>query len=318
MSEIDFGLFYRQHHRMEDLSALSYDTFVTAYNRSERVLEVAKRVVAARRILITHAEYDIPPAETSALGYVEVPLSSGDEAEDLAEVLDRLKSPLDSGRLAIDCTGMMRAHLALLIPLLFSQGYRQFDLLYAEPKQYRRKESTAFALGEITEVRPVRGCEGTHSVNTSEDLLIVGSGYDSQLISHVAEAKKAARKIQLLGLPSLRADMYQENVIRAHEAVESLGQSRLPRQDYFAPANDPFAVADELRRIYKIESSRRRVTNLYLCPLATKPQVIGFALYHFLFWQNREASILFPFASKYEPETSKGWSRVWQYTIEAP
>ncbi len=55
----------------------------------------------------------------------------------------------------------------------------------------------------------------------SNDMLIVGSGYEDHLIKHVAEDKAKARKLQLIGFPSLRADMYQENVIRVQRAEES-------------------------------------------------------------------------------------------------
>ena len=47
----------------------------------------------------------------------------------------------------------------------------------------------------------------------------------------------------------------------------------------FRPANDPFATANVLQERVKAEESRGGVTNLYLAPLGTKPQTLGFALY---------------------------------------
>ncbi len=311
---IDFGMFQRQAMSPDSRLPINCDTFVSSFNLSERVQLVSQRVHSSRAVWLLHDEYRIPSADIPKGTAPVLALSKGDEAEDLADVMSFLGSPSSCGDLVIDCTGMMRPHLALLIPMLFAYGHRRFTLLYSEPRQYTRKERTQFSLGDITEVRPIRGCEGSHSTNTSYDLLVIGAGYDSQLIAHVAEHKKAARKVQMLGL----ADMYQENMLRSREAEESLGESLVPRRDYFAPANDPFAVAGELQKIVTLEKSKRRLSNLYLCPLATKPQVIGFALYHYLFWRGREGSIVFPFASRYEAETSKGCSRVWAYTIEEP
>jgi len=137
--------------------------------------------------------------------------------------------------------------------------------------------------------------------------LIIGAGYDDALIAHTAESKENARKVQLLGLPSLRADMYQENVLRAQRASEQLGSTGGPVIDtFFAPANDPFVTANALSGIIKDENRSRPLTNLYLCPLATKVQTLGFGLYFLTELLGTGASIIFPFCKTYARETSRG------------
>src|SRR5580658_4376694 len=42
----------------------------------------------------------------------------------------------------------------------------------------------------------------------------------------------------------------------------------------------------------------------YLSPLATKPQVLGFALYYLTECRNTAASLIFPFCQAYDQETS--------------
>jgi hypothetical protein len=123
----------------------------------------------------------------------------------------------------------------------------------------------------------------------------------------------------MFGLPSLRPDMFQENVLKAQRAEAAIGpRGSRGRRDYFAPANDPFVVASVLQEIVRKENERGVITNLYLCPVATKPQALGFALYYLSERVGTPTSIIFPFARSYTRETSAGISRVWRYSVELP
>jgi hypothetical protein len=139
-------------------------------------------------------------------------------------------------------------------------------------------------------------------------------GYDDELVRRVAESKEDAKKIQMYGLPSLGADMYQESVLRSFKASEALG----PWWDErcFAPANDPFATANVLQERVRQEIAGQGLTNLYLAALGTKPQVLGFALYYATERRPTATSIIFPFTGGYEQETSKGVARTWLYNVE--
>lgn len=55
-----------------------------------------------------------------------------------------------------------------------------------------------------------------------------------------------------------------------------------------------------------------------LCPLATKAQLLGFALYYLTECRNMPVSVLFPFCASYDRETTKGLTRIWKYTVELP
>lgn len=219
----------------------------------------------------------------------------------------------------MDITGFIRPYLVFLLRWLAEHGVRHFDALYTEPVIYSHREKTRFSDEAVVEVRQIAGFEGTHVPDTSNDYLIIASGYDHQLIAQVAESKEFSRKIQLFGLPSLRADMYQENVLRADRAKEAVGRDTHDElSNFFAPANDPFTTASTLREIVTRLNAGRPITNLYLSPLSTKPQVLGFALYYLTECRNSATSLLFPFCEFYDQRTSTGVSRIWKYTVELP
>jgi hypothetical protein len=315
---VDFTVFYKSKFTLGGAWNDSWDVFISAYNDSERVQAVFHDAPATEKHWLIHPEYNYTEHEYPTTGHVFAP-PSGDEAEFLKYYFDRAGPLLNGARVCIDSTGFMRPHIMLVLHFLLKAGVKRFDVLYSEPDQYKQQENTKFSVPPVIDVRPVLGFEGNHSTDTSNDLLIVGSGYDHPLITQAAEHKKSARKVQMFGLPSLRPDMFQENVLKAHNADEAIGQTGVGgRRDYFAPANDPFIVASVVQAIVQREGARRAISNLYLCPLATKPQALGFALYYIIERMGTPSSIIFPFARSYTRETSAGVSRVWKYSIELP
>jgi len=180
---------------------------------------------------------------------------------------------------------------------------------------YARREKTEFST-DVREVRQVAGCEGSHIPDNSRDVLIIGAGYEDGLVAAVAESKAKADKVQLYGFPSLKADMYQENILCALRAEESLGAPvREASCTHFAPANDPFVTASELSSI--VSARRQRgMSNLYLCPLSTKAHVLGFAIFYVCECMNGPVSMLFPFEVRCSPSAATGLARIWKYSVE--
>lgn len=294
-----------------------WDLFVSAFTSARRVRRVFDKVNATEKHWLVFPEYGYDATDLPTTGHVFAP-SVRDEAEYVREFWSSLSGNPQGGRICIDITGFIRPHLCFLVRWLVACGIRRFDAIYTEPSHYVAREETKFSDGPVIEVRQIRGFEGIHQTEAvdseTKDALIINVGYDDRLITQVAEAKESSRKIQLFGFPSLRADMYQENVLRAHRASEAVGMA----ESYFAPANDPFVTASVLNEIVRESTARAQVTNIYLCPLATKPQTLGFALYYVNECVNGPCSMLFPFCSSYAKETSKGISRIWKYTVELP
>ena len=315
---MDYSLLRRSEFTAARLSELpTWDVFISAFNKSERVNSVFDVVRAGRKQWLIHPEYDFAESELPEGGELLV-LDSRDEAEFwhqyflAANVGDW---PRDA-RVCVDITGFMRPHLMLLPRLLRDRGFLRLEVLYSDPKAYESGEKTPFSKGAITEVRQVRGFEGTHVPDSGEeDLLVVGAGYDDELIRRVAESKRAARKLEMFGLPSLQPHMYEENRLRAAKAEEAMGPLS-NRALLFAPANDPFSTAQELHDRVEEERSRTGIGNLYLSPLATKAQALGFALYYLCECVGAAVSAIFPYAEYYSRETSVGVARAWLYELE--
>jgi hypothetical protein len=313
-----YSIFYRQQVSEDDLKQSSYELFISAFTLAQRTRHVYNIVPAASKLWVIFPHFGFDRIERPPEKSCEV--QSIDEQDFVNDLLEYLPSDLSSIRICVDVTGFIRPHLMFLVKWLAQQGVRQFDAIYAEPQRYVSRESTEFSSEVIEEVRQVAGFEGDHTPDTSNDFLFIGVGYQDHLISQVAQNKARARKIQLFGFPPLRADMYQENVLKVHGARESLDNGRVNDHfcSIFAPAADPFYTASALSQKVKDIEKAKPITNLYLCPLATKAQVLGFAIFYLTECIGRSASIIFPFESQYSKSTSVSNERVWKYTIELP
>jgi hypothetical protein len=295
---------------------VKWDIFISAYTAAERVRDVYEKAPAQSKHWLLFPEYGFTAGNYPSGAFNS---SVREEAEYIKSFWSQSVGDIGSRTIAVDITGFIRPYLIFLTRWLAGCGVRRFDALYTEPVIYGDREETKFSDEVVEEVRQIAGFEGTHSPDTSNDYLIIGAGYDHQLIAQVAENKEFSKKVQIFGLPSLRADMYQENVLRAYKAEEAVGRDTVDESSsYFAPANDPFVTASTLQDIVARINARKPVTNLYISPLATKPQVLGFALYFLTERRNTATSLIFPFCRSYNPETTKGISRIWKYTVELP
>ncbi len=288
-----------------------WDLLISAYNDSERVRHVFETVPAKRKAWWVLPEYAYSPNEVSHLTDA-VLLAPGHE--DQVVPLGLAAVGFAAGqRLCVDITGMMRPQILFLMAYLKGQKCTRFDLLYTEPEHYKRRAETRFSIGEDVEVRSVAGYIGAHENDMGGDVLVLGLGYDHQLISHALQAKEAARILQLHSFPSLSADMYHESILRLDRVRSE--RSRIGDEVYFSSANDPFVIASSLASAVASVRNHKPITNIYLAPLATKAQAVGFGLFYLRNLINCPASIIFPYAARYDRETSRGIGRSWIYPI---
>tara|TARA_R100001198_G_scaffold14097_1_gene6375 strand:- start:1699 stop:2649 length:951 start_codon:yes stop_codon:yes gene_type:complete len=292
---------------------VSWDLFISAYNNSQRVQTVFQNVPATRRSWWVIPEYSYGADDLAELDDPIV-LAPGSEAQVIkAGLAGSGFDPTTDKRLCIDITGLMRPHILFLMAHLQDVGVTQFDFLYTEPAQYSRRAETRFSIGEDIRVVSVEGYVGAHNSDTTGDLLVIGIGYDHHLISHAIQAKENARVIELHSFPSLSADMYHESILRLDRVGSE--RSRVGNEVQFSSANDPFVVAASLAAAVRIAETRRRVTNIYFSPLATKPQAVGFGLHYLKRMRGTPASIIYPLRPNYDKETSTGVGRSWVYPI---
>lgn len=288
-----------------------WDLFVSAYNDSDRVQQVFSTIPAHRRAWWVLPEYAYATAEIAHLvGAIQ--LGAGSEDQVITEGIRRSEFVVGQ-RLCVDITGMMRPQIMFLMAYLKELGCVNFDLLYTEPEHYKRRAYTQFSIGEDVEVRSVAGYVGAHENDMNGDVFVLGVGYDHQLISHALQAKEAARTLQLHSFPSLSADMYHESILRLHRVRSEL--SRIGDEVYFSSANDPFVIAASLAAAVSTVNKHREITNIYLAPLATKPQAVGFGLFYLRHLADKPASMIYPNSRLYDRETSKGIGRSWIYPI---
>lgn len=323
--KIDYNIFYRDEMPLNKKWNYHADIFISAFNLSERVNFVFNKIKADNKRWIVHQEYSIDPALLPDNNcFICNCDSKNDYREDdfCHEIISHEIGTLllSAENICIDITGFIKPYMMTLISWLVSKGKKKIDILFSEPKVYAKKANTTFA-GEFNEIRPVAGYYGIgHSTGTEEETLVIGAGYDDALISGVAENKSTAiRKIQIFGFPSLRADMYQENVLRATRAAVAAEFNYTSREDpfqFFAPANDPFATASVLQHIFRKYNKSK--DSWYLCPVSTKSQALGFILFYLNECQGMPVSIIYPFGKTHEAKTSEGVARIWKYTLEFP
>ncbi len=306
-----YAIFERERMSVSSWRQPPWDVFISAFDDSDRVRNVFSLAHARTKVWLLLPEYHFSQSEQPSGGIVV--RGVGREDDVVTSCLSAVKLT-PTTRLCIDATGFIAPYLMFLVQTLFVRGIHAFDVLYSDPISYQRGEDTTFMLGE-PHVRQVLSFEGQHVMSTKSDLLLVGVGFDPAAATNVADFKPHSQKAVIYGLPSLQADMYQQSVLRADAAAEALGIPGDARV-YFAPANDPFATASVVRSI--VEETRRRYSldNLYLAPLATKAQALGFALYWLRECKGVPASILFPFAKKHARSTATGLSRISRYRVE--
>ena len=108
--------------------------------------------------------------------------------------------------------------------------------------------------------------------------------------------------------------MYHESLLRLDRVSAVTGR---PNEGsvYFASASDPYVTAVSLSEAYHELNNRRSISNLYLCPLATKAQAVGFGLFYLAELQGSASSIILPEIESYSRETSSGVGKSWLYPI---
>lgn len=308
---------YFKHDLEKDGDWGQWDLFFSTYNLSNRLTEVFNKVCATKKIWLIAPEYNFSDNELGSIEDEIHILNGSNEANQILNFLKEVNIEKFKGkRILVDATGFMRPHLLFLLAYFKTLGFPKVDFIYTEPDRYSKKENTVFSSGSILHTRQVTGYRGQSRVSSAKDLLIIASGYDSNLIKKIAQQNENAEIVPLLGFPSLRADMYQENVIRTIDANESLPEDALS-SPIFAPASDPFETASTIKMYLDNNNCLNKYKHIYLCPLSTKAQTLGIGLlYQQESYMKKPVSIIFPFAESYDKETSVGISKICIYEFE--
>ncbi|MCS5506766.1 hypothetical protein [Curtobacterium flaccumfaciens] len=316
---MDYSIFSREDLGLGALCRRPYDLFVSCRNESDRVVQVFDSVAAAEKIWVHHPEYGYGvnrniASENNGTSSLLLPEGGSEFAQWMA-FFQSLAGDLTGMRICIDITGMMRPSVIVLPLVLKELGIREADVLYSDPSYYARGSSTTFSKGDLKEVAIVPGAAGWSEPSGSvPELTIIGAGYDHLLVRAVAESRQASEHLVMIGLPGLQPHMYQEGLYRLANVRESLrgfGKNNV----LYAPASNPFMTAQVLSDAVGSRLSQGDLS-LYLAPVGTKAQVLGFAWFFAVEGRELGASVVFPYSQSYSAETSTGVGRIHRFTLE--
>lgn len=315
---MDYTYLYKHsYQRIGEIQDLPpYDIFISSYVNSHRVQEPANNIQADQKIWFATEEED----RDLYLSGKDVTFVKANE--DYAPIAEKLYALQLSGKsICVDATGFRIPYLMFLMRCMSMYKINNFDVLYTEPTQYRCAENTQFS-DLFYEVKQMHGMSGIHTSKDDNDLLIIAAGYDHSRIVDVATKKKGCKKkVLLFGFPAISPGMFQENILRAHEAEGAIGTECFKDMDsnIYAPAYDPFVTAQAISEYVEKQSRRTPITNIYLSPLSTKPHALGMALY--FLWEfelNKNISLIYPYCQQYITDNSDGIARIWRYEIQLP
>jgi hypothetical protein len=312
----DYGIFYRRSISVDRISQElpAVDIFISAYNSSDRVRTVFSDVPAAIKIWLIHPEYQFSEVEEPVNGTKCRPQVTDEIGQ--VEALLLAMGDIHNKTICIDTTGFMRHVLVFLIAKLGVMGIREFTALYSEPVAYQQQEDTVFSTRTSGRVGPVRGMSGSNNTN-GQDHLILGVGFDHKILGQVINHKDNLTVYPLFAFPSLSPDMYQQSAVKSSESGDVAMEGAWITNRRFAPANDPFSTAGIVSEVVREIDRTSPNANIYLSPLSTKVQALGFAIYWYLEGRTRGAvSMLLPECVTYSRETSIGLKRLWTYTVE--
>lgn len=312
---IDYSVFYRCVLDLDSLrNAEPYDLFISAFNSTIRVQSVFEKILATKKIWLIHPEYKYSDDDLPKLGEFVKPLKN-DELEQVRALLE-VTGPLIGRKVCIDITGFMPHVLVFLIAKLNTLGVNSFTAVYSEPEAYSKQEATVFSTQTAGRVRAIAGMRLSNNED-AQDMLVLGVGFDHALINEVMNNKDHMVVYPILGFPPLSPDMFQQSAIRAANSGGQALEDAWITNRRFAPANDPFATAGVVAELIRKIDATREPPNVYLSPLSTKVQTLGFALYWVLEGKGRGAvSMLLPECETYSRETCTGLKRLWAYEVE--
>lgn len=310
-------LYKKKYDSCEDLKKITpVDIFISCYSDSDRVVDVFNCINSTKKIWVVLPDYSHKSEGLKNTGDVYEVRDKDDEAKCIGDLFDYLKL---SGKenINVDITGFFIPHLLYLLKHFKARGFTRIEFLYSEPNYYAKREKTTFSK-DFHFIRQIHGYEGLHTTDTSNDLLVIASGYDNARITDVANEKANTSKVQLFGFPSLKPDMYQENIIKSYNAEAAIGGNSFIDLDVniYAPAYDPFVAAQKVKMF--IEKSVKKYTNVYLCPISTKAHALGLGLLYLWECEGTPTSIIYPFCEVHYNNTTKGIGKIHIYSVEYP
>lgn len=299
----EYADFFRQN-ITNHIDQKKYDIFISAYNNSERVTQIYDNIRSDSKRYLLFNEYNIQSENTH------------ERIGNNSDLLTFVKSIDVNKAICIDITGFIRPYLIFLIKALKELRFGEVCFIYSEPIKYIKHNETEFSKGKRLGVKGIDGFINEVGISNDKKILIVGAGFELESFKEVVRQYKDINTKNhriLIGFPSLRPDMFQQSMLQIHE-IEDYDNKFI-----YAPASNPFMTAQKIHDTVKEFRENDKPISVYLAPISTKPQVLGFVLYAIrnedFNNSNIDINIIFPFSEKYSHETSEGIAKTWKYKI---
>lgn len=306
-----------------------YELFISAYTQESMLKDVYNSVDSKEKIWIVFPDYcfsdnDLKEVYESKYFSYKSDLASNELEMSIIDkfITDSNLTSFKNTEICIDLTGFVKPYMIYLLYSLKNLGFSSVDVIYAEPKSYKNKDETSFSQAQVLNVRSINGFDSRND-DGADDLFIINAGYDHNLIRQISGYRKNVKNREvLLGFPSLQPIMYQENIYNLIRASDELGIDHERFNPILAPANDPFETARVIDNFVESYTKKKHdVKNIYLSPLATKPQALGMLLFYFyesekLKQKGIDIKLIYPFTGGYSPSPGKEFFKVNVYNIE--
>ncbi|XDD52188.1 hypothetical protein AB3N59_19725 [Leptospira sp. WS92.C1] len=176
--EVDSGVSVERVFEFEE-----WDFLISTFNHSERVKTTFNSIKAKEKIWLTAPEYRYPLEDLPFDSFISEEIQ---EDSYVNAFFEKYIHKFKNKKVCLDISGMMRQTILYIMYYMMKVKHSKFDIIYSEPNSYVKKEETEFSDGNVAEVRPIRGYEGSINSKADNDLLIIGAGYDFNLIEGVS------------------------------------------------------------------------------------------------------------------------------------
>lgn len=313
--------YHDKYKRIEDFETNSkeYDLFISGYSEERMVRSVYDKINAIKKIWLIFPDYKLTSLPSEENFSIDIEINNNYLESTFINKFFYHYSLNDfiDKRICIDITGFIKPYIFSLLFLLKKENFKKIDIVYSEPKYYKNKEKTKFS-SQILNVRAINFFNSSNP-DTSEDMLIINAGYDLNLITAVIEQYSGIKeKKLLLGSPPLMPDMLQENILN----IENIRNYISNFNPLFSPANNPFETASIISAYINKFVEKKRITNLYIAPLATKPQALGLLFFLMAEKTNLERKygikmkVVYPFTESYSSSAGKDISQINIYNLD--
>jgi hypothetical protein len=212
----------------------------------------------------------------AGVSLVELPFTERSAVKSLRDNMAQLRSTLEGlepGPIVVDVSVLTKRHLLMVLQWLDDEGlWERLCLVYSEPEDYEVSEHIPLSFG-LNSLQQAPGFSACADFSRPVQLVLF-LGYEGDRALAVYEHVQPMRTTLVVPDPPFRQDWVGRTERFNSDLLALAGAGPVERVD----AVDPDASVSALARIIG-DGSRRSDCAQVVCPLGTKPQVVGLFQY---------------------------------------